>query len=144
MVWAAGGLAWRRSPAGGVEVLLVHRPKYDDWTIPKGKLVPGESAEDGAVREVGEETGHRVLLGDELASTTYTDGTGRLKTVRYWAMEVVGGAFRPNHEVDEIRWVPLGDAQALLSYTRDLDVLDSFSVQRPDAAPARAPEPPPG
>ena len=125
-VWAAGGVVWRRSEEGQVEVLLVHRPKYDDWTLPKGKLASGESAEEGALREVAEETGLRCTLGEELASTSYEDNEGRTKTVRYWAMEPVEGSFRPNREVDEVRWLPVAAAVDTLSYSRDREILDSW------------------
>jgi 8-oxo-dGTP pyrophosphatase MutT (NUDIX family) len=125
-VWAAGGVVWRRSETGQREVLLVHRPKYDDWTLPKGKLAPGESAESAALREVAEETGLRCALGEELASTSYLDREGRTKSVRYWSMEPVDGAFLPNHEVDEVRWLPVPSALEALSYSRDRDVLASW------------------
>ncbi len=111
--------------AGGVvvddrgRVLLVHRPKYDDWSLPKGKLDPGEGFEEAALREVEEETGLRCELGEELDSTTYHDRHGRLKLVRYWSMTPVGGEFRPNDEVDELRWVSHEEAQKMLSYARD-------------------------
>jgi 8-oxo-dGTP pyrophosphatase MutT (NUDIX family) len=117
----------RRRPDGTVEVLLVHRPKYDDWTFPKGKANPGESDEECALREVAEETGLRCALDDELASTSYVDGHGRPKVVRYWAMRRLGGEFVPHAEVDEIRWLPLEEAAAALSYDRDRDVLESLT-----------------
>ncbi len=125
-VWAAGGVVWRRTGAGGTEVLIVHRPKYDDWTLPKGKLASGESVEEAALREGAEETGLRCALGPELESTRYTDREGRQKTVRYWAMQPVGGELRPNSEVDEVRWVPLEQAAGALSYDRDRAGLASF------------------
>jgi 8-oxo-dGTP diphosphatase len=122
VVRAAGGVVVRRAGAG-VEVLLVHRPAYGDWTFPKGKADPGESDEDCAVREVEEETGLLCTLGRELPSTTYTDARGRPKLVRYWVMEAAGGELRFEHEVDEARWVTPDAAAALLSYERDTDVL---------------------
>jgi 8-oxo-dGTP diphosphatase len=125
-VQAAGGVVWRRAPAGELEVLLVHRPRYDDWTVPKGKLDPGEDHAAGALREVEEETGLRCMLGPELASTEYVDRKGRPKQVRYWAMTAAGGAFTPTDEVDEVRWVPVEAAGDLLSYDRDTDVLDAL------------------
>ena len=104
-------------------MLLVHRPAYDDWTFPKGKADAGESDEDCAVREVEEETGLRCSLGRELESTTYDDQKGRAKVVRYWVMEVAGGALRFEHEVDGARWLPADEAAALLTYERDVGVL---------------------
>jgi 8-oxo-dGTP diphosphatase len=100
-------------------VALVHRPKYDDWTFPKGKLDRGESFEEAALREVEEETGLVCELGEELESTTYNDRHGRPKLVRWWAMSVVGGEFAPNDEVDELRWVRPDEARGLLTYERD-------------------------
>ena len=127
VVEAAGGVVWRRSPAGGdLEVLLVHRPRYDDWTVPKGKLDAGERHADAARREVQEETGLRCALGLELASTSYRDRKGRPKHVRYWAMTPVGGRFTPTDEVDEIVWLPLDAAKAVLSYERARPVLDAL------------------
>jgi 8-oxo-dGTP diphosphatase len=125
-VQAAGGVVWRRSPAGGLEVLLVHRPRYDDWSVPKGKLDPGEDHATAAVREVEEETGLRCSLGPELLSTSYIDRKGRPKRVRYWAMTATGGDFVPTDEVDEVRWLPLEHAGSLLSYARDTDVLEAL------------------
>lgn len=124
-VRAAGGVIWRRG-ADGVEVLLVHRPKYGDWTFAKGKLERGESYREAARREVLEETGLHVSFGDELEPTRYIDGKGRDKLVRYWTMTVERGAFEPNDEVDEIRWIPVGRAAARLTYERDLPLLESF------------------
>jgi len=127
VVRAAGGVVWRRGSAG-LEILLVHRPKYDDWSLPKGKLDNGETSEAAALREVEEETGLRCRLGDELPPVTYADRHGRAKVVRYWAMEPVSGTFTPNDEVDEVRWVAPAGAGALLSYARDRRVTESLSV----------------
>ena len=126
-VRAAGGVVWRRTPGGGsgVEVLLVHRPKYDDWSLPKGKLGPDEGDAEGALREVEEETGLRCSLGPEVATSRYRDSLGRDKTVRYWAMTPESGQFRPNREVDRCQWLPIGDAASMLSYPRDVEILDS-------------------
>jgi 8-oxo-dGTP pyrophosphatase MutT (NUDIX family) len=101
----------------------VHRPRYDDWTFPKGKLEEGETDEQAAVREVEEETGLRCELGRELPSTSYTDSKLRSKTVRYWEMRPVGGDAGPSHEVDEVRWLPLDAAERRLSYERDVELV---------------------
>ena len=123
MVLAAGGLLWRRNEAGDLEVLVVHRPRYDDWSFPKGKCDPGETFEETAAREVLEETGLAIAFGPELAEARYTDHKGRPKRVRYWAMTVTGGTFTSNDEVDEIRWVSVEEARRLLSYPHDADLL---------------------
>ena len=117
-VAAAGGVIWRDG-----RVALVHRPKYDDWTFPKGKLDKGESFEEAALREVEEETGFACELGEELEPTHYNDRHGRPKLVRYWEMTVVDGEFEPNDEVDEVRWVTREEALGMLSYTRDRALL---------------------
>jgi 8-oxo-dGTP pyrophosphatase MutT (NUDIX family) len=117
--------------AGGVivnddgEVLLVHRPKYDDWTFPKGKNERGESDQDCARREVEEETGVRCVLGDELTTIDYVDRKGRPKSVRYWLMTTDDEPVASN-EVDDLRWVSSSQARSLLSYDRDREVLDAF------------------
>jgi 8-oxo-dGTP diphosphatase len=126
LVRAGGGVLWQNGPLGEAEVLVVHRPKYDDWTFPKGKQDAGESDEETALREVEEETGFRCTLGPELASTSYIDRKGRPKAVRYWVMTIESGSFVPTDEVDEIRWVTPSQARWLLSYDRDRDVLDAF------------------
>ncbi|MDQ3648123.1 MAG: NUDIX domain-containing protein [Actinomycetota bacterium] len=114
-VKAAGGV-----PVKDGLVALVHRPKYDDWTLPKGKLDSGESFEEAAVREVEEETGLTCRLGPELSETRYRDNKDRPKVVRWWAVEVESEApFEPNDEVDELRWLAPVDAAAALTYARD-------------------------
>jgi 8-oxo-dGTP diphosphatase len=117
-VRAAGGVVAR----DGL-IALVHRPRYDDWTLPKGKLDAGESFEEAALREIEEETGLRARLVRELPETHY-EVRGRPKLVRYWLMEVVSDpGFVANDEVDELRWLEPAQASALLSYERDRDVL---------------------
>jgi 8-oxo-dGTP diphosphatase len=123
-VRAAGGVVVRPGESGAPEVLLVHRPAYDDWSFPKGKCEDGESEEDAAVREVEEETGLRCRLEHELATTRYRDARGRPKTVRYWLVTPVGGRLEAANEVDDARFVPFGDARALLTYARDRELVD--------------------
>jgi 8-oxo-dGTP diphosphatase len=124
MIRAAGGVVVRDED-GVREVVLVHRPKYDDWTLPKGKALPGESDEDCALREVEEEAGLRCELGPELESSSYEASAGRPKVVRYWLMQPVGGRVRPAYEVDDARWVTFDDAEQSLTYERDRKVLRS-------------------
>jgi 8-oxo-dGTP diphosphatase len=115
-VQAAGGLVVRDDG----RVAVVHRPKYDDWSLPKGKLVKGESFEDAALREVEEETGARAVLREELPSDAYIDPKGRPKTVRWWRMDVADeGRFTASAEVDEVRWLTPEQADTLLSYEHD-------------------------
>jgi 8-oxo-dGTP pyrophosphatase MutT (NUDIX family) len=127
-VRAAGGLVWRSTVLAdergasrpGIEIVLIHRPAYDDWSFPKGKLDKGESYEDAAVREVAEETGLVCELGRELPSTEYLDAKGRLKLVRYWSMRIVAvEPWRPNDEVDGRRWVSFDQAEAMLTHAHD-------------------------
>jgi 8-oxo-dGTP pyrophosphatase MutT (NUDIX family) len=125
-VKASGGVVWRRT-GRGIELALVHRPRYDDWSFPKGKLDPGEGWEEAALREVEEEIGLRCRLGHELPPTSYTDNKGRPKVVRYWMMEPLDGEFVPSDEVDEVRWLPPADAQRLLSYAHDQELLREVS-----------------
>jgi 8-oxo-dGTP pyrophosphatase MutT (NUDIX family) len=126
-VRAAGGLVWRAAEGGVPEVLVVHRPKYRDWSFPKGKREEGETDEETALREVEEETGYTCHLGPELPATGYIDRKGRPKSVRYFVMTVTDGDFVPSDEVDEVRWLRLPAARTLLTYDRDKDVLDAFS-----------------
>lgn len=128
-VEAAGGVIVRQH-ADVLEVLLAHRPRYDDWTFPKGKLEPGETLQQCALREVLEETGLRCTIGAELPSTVYHDRHGRTKTVHYWVMQVDGGAFTRNREVDDVCWVVPDEAARRLTYPRDLEVLKSVGLGR--------------
>ncbi|MGI8678165.1 MAG: NUDIX hydrolase [Jatrophihabitans sp.] len=123
-VRAAGGVVWRMRD-GRVEIAVVHRPRYDDWSLPKGKLEHGESELAAAVREVSEELGSRVAVSRRIARIGYPAGDLR-KTVTFWLMRHLGGAFEPDHEVDDHAWLPASDARARLSYRVDQRVLDEF------------------
>lgn len=127
VVQAAGCVLWRRSPAaaGGLEICLVHRPKYDDWSHPKGKLKRGEDPLAGALREVEEETGHRAVPGARLPTAEY-EANGRPKQVRYWAAEAVSGMFVVNHEVDRLVWLPPPAARDRLTQPRDRTLVDAL------------------
>src|SRR4051812_20365354 len=123
---AAGGVLWRPAEhRTRVEVAVIHRPKYDDWSLPKGKLLAGEHPLIAGIREVAEETGYRVTVGRPLPEIRYPR-LGQTKRVRFWAMRAVAGEFAPNSEVDVLRWLPPNDAQALLSPNHDRVVLDDF------------------
>ena len=123
---AAGAVLWRRA-GDELQLALVHRPRYDDWSFPKGKLEPGESMPHAAVREVAEETGHAARLCGQLCDIYYEVPDGP-KTVRYWSAEAGKGDFAPNEETDELRWCSPAEAAGLLSYARDVDVLDRFTA----------------
>ncbi|MGY1692357.1 NUDIX hydrolase [Geodermatophilus sp. SYSU D01105] len=122
VVRAAGGALWRPASDGGVETAVVHRPKYDDWSLPKGKLDPGEHTLTAAVREAVEETGLAVVAGRRSVRTEYEVAEG-VKRVDYWLMRVVGGEFTPNSEVDDLRWLSLDDAAEQVSHDADRAVL---------------------
>ncbi|MFP1626186.1 NUDIX hydrolase [Streptomyces sp. 5K101] len=126
-VLAAGVVLWRRSPQalGGIEICLVHRPKYDDWSHPKGKLKRGEDALTAALREVLEETGHRCVPGARLPSMRYL-ANGRLKHVTYWAAEARSGSFAASREVDRIVWLPPAAARERLTQPRDRQLVDAL------------------
>ncbi|MEK2476444.1 MULTISPECIES: NUDIX hydrolase [Streptomyces] len=120
---AAGCVLWRRAPGGdGIQLALVHRPKWGDWSHPKGKLKPREDPRRGALREVLEETGATCEIGPELPTVRYLVG-GRPKEVRYWAAEATGGGFIPNKEVDRMLWLPPDAARDLLTRDRDRELV---------------------
>ena len=122
VVAAGGGAVWRRAPDGGLEVAVVHRPRYDDWSLPKGKLDAGEHTLTAAVREVGEETGLAVVAGRRSVRVEYPVPEG-LKRVDYWVMQAVGGGFEPGAEVDDMRWLAMDEARELCSHDWDRVVL---------------------
>jgi 8-oxo-dGTP pyrophosphatase MutT (NUDIX family) len=126
-VRAAGGALWRREPSGELVVALVHRPRYDDWSWPKGKVDPGETLTETALREVEEETGIKGELGAPLVEVTYRDGSGRPKRVTYFEMTPL--EIRPraaNDEVDIVRWVPLDRVESMLTWEKDHQVADAL------------------
>lgn len=124
---AAGGVLWRAALGGaGVEVALVHRPKYDDWSLPKGKLEDGEHVLAAAVREVTEETGYVGVPGRPLGEIRYLRD-GDTKRVRYWAMTAESGAFVPSDEVDQLMWLPAKEGQRFLIADRDRRILTEFA-----------------
>lgn len=128
LVRASGGVVVRDG-ADGPEVVLVYRSRYDDWTFPKGKREPGETDEQCAVREVEEETGLRCALGREYLPVTYLDPKDRPKLVRYWEMRVVSERpFIPNHEIEDVQWLPIEVAATRLSYPHDVDVLTNVRL----------------
>jgi 8-oxo-dGTP diphosphatase len=122
VVAAAGGVLWRTRADGRVETVLVHRPKYDDWSLPKGKLDPGEHLVPAAVREVTEETGEGLVLGRRSLRVRYTVPDGP-KRVDYWLMQACGGSFAANREIDDLRWLPLDEAAGVVTYEHDRAVL---------------------
>ena len=123
VIRAAGGVVCRRARSGDTEVAVIHRPAYDDWTLPKGKVEPNESPEDCALREVREETGLRCELVRPLGCTAYVDRRGRDKVACYWIMEILSGRFRPGIEVDRLLWLTVDNAIKRLSYGRDKTLL---------------------
>lgn len=134
---AAGAVVWRPG-TGGPEVVLVHRSRYDDWSLPKGKPLAAEHVLLTAVREVAEETGIRVILGRRLPSTHYQMHGNRPKTVDYWAARPADGpqpGFVPNDEVDQVAWLGIPAARERLSYPHDAGVLDEFAARPPDTIP---------
>lgn len=134
-VRAAGAVLWR--PAGAdVEVAVIHRPRYDDLSLPKGKLDPGEHPLIAACREVVEETGVTPVVGPRLPTVSYLapGAAGPVpKTVDYWAMRAASThhEFTPNREVDDVRWLPPAEARALLTYDHDRPLIDAFTALQP-------------
>ncbi len=124
-VYAAGAVLWRPGDRKAIEVAVIHRPRYDDWSLPKGKVDSGETEPVTAVREVFEETGHHAHLGCRIASVTYPIDQGT-KKVRYWAARSIGGQFMPNKEVDDLVWLPVAEAMKKVRYTQDRKVLRRF------------------
>jgi 8-oxo-dGTP diphosphatase len=122
-VLAAGGVVVRDDG----RIAVIHRPRYDDWSLPKGKLDAGESFEQGALREVWEETGVRGRIVAELAPTRYVDRKGRDKVVQWYRMDIDGAApeFAPNDEVDELRWLTPAEALELLDYDHDRTLVET-------------------
>ncbi len=130
IVYAAGAVLWRPAadPANknaALEIAVIHRPRYDDWSLPKGKVDPGETAPVAAVREVFEETGSHSILGRRLAAVSYPIDLG-VKKVYYWVARRTGGEFTPGNEVDELVWLPVADAMKKLDYAQDRKVLRQF------------------
>ena len=128
VVRGAGGILVRQASAGTYEVALVHRPARGDWSLPKGKLDPGESYESCALREVLEETGYRCRLVSFVGFTEYRDRRGRPKVVGYWVMEVLDGEFAVSNEVDELQWLELEVAARILTYERDRELLAAIET----------------
>jgi 8-oxo-dGTP diphosphatase len=128
LIRAAGAVLWRDG-----SVAVVHRPRYDDWSLPKGKLDPGETVPAAAVREVLEETGFHAVLGRYLCQVTYR-AFGKPKVVDYFSAQVASGAFAPNDEVDELRWVPFAEAASLVTSDTDRSVLAAFTAEPADLA----------
>ena len=132
IVLAAGGVLWRPGQReSAAEVAVIHRPRYDDWSLPKGKVDPGETEPVTAVREVFEETGHHVQLGRRIASVSYPIEQ-RTKKVQYWSARSLGGSFAPNNEVDELIWLSAAAAIKKVSYPYDRKVLRRWSKQPAD------------
>lgn len=135
IVYAAGAVLWRPDSADSakpkLEVAVIHRPRYNDWSLPKGKVDPGETAPVAAVREVLEETGHHAILGRRLVSVSYPIDSG-VKKVYYWAARSTGGEFTPGKEVDDLIWLPADAAMKKLDYAQDRKVLRRFTKQPAD------------
>lgn len=128
IVRASGGIVVRSTDGGGLEVALVHRPAYDDWTFPKGKRIDDESDRQTALREVEEETGLVCRVDRAVGRVQYRDRKNRPKTVMYWLMTPVEGTFHPMSEVDEMRWLPVEQAEELLTYEHDRELLRTAAL----------------
>jgi len=120
---AAGGVLVARDGEGTSRVAVIHRPKYEDWSLPKGKLEKNEGWQEAALREVQEETGYLAAASEELPHVSYLDRKSRRKLVRYWLMEPIEGKFHPHDEVDELRWLTPGEADELLTYPHDRELV---------------------
>ena len=120
---AAGGVVIHRDGVGAARVAVIHRPKYGDWSLPKGKLEKGEGWQAAALREVHEEIGYECELGPELPHVSYLDRKSRRKLVRYWLMEPISGEFKSHDEVDELRWLTPDEADGLLTYPHDKELV---------------------
>ena len=131
---AAGGIVLRTSPTNRTELAVLHRPHREDWSFPKGKLEPGETFEECALREVAEESGLICRLERFIGTTEYIHRKGRPKIVAYWLMSVTGGSFAVNPEADELRWCTIDEARALVTYERDREVLDLVEALLEDVA----------
>lgn len=133
VVYAAGAVLWRPADTmnPGLEIAVIHRPRYDDWSLPKGKVDPGETAPVAAVREVLEETGHGAILGRRLDMVSYPIDQG-VKKVYYWTARSTGGEFTSGNEVDELTWLPVAEAMNVLSYDHDRKMLRRFAKHPAD------------
>lgn len=135
VVQAAGGVVTRRAADGTLQVLVVHRPRYDDWSLPKGKLEPGETHQAAACREVVEETGVVCELGEELPTSEYFDRKGRPKVVRYWRMTATGTQpWHANQEIDKRVWIAAAEAATLLSYEGDRRLVEAVAGEPREGA----------
>jgi 8-oxo-dGTP pyrophosphatase MutT (NUDIX family)/phosphohistidine phosphatase SixA len=128
VIRAAGAVLWRSSRQDGLRIALVHRPRYDDWSLPKGKAEPGEAVPVTAAREVQEETGFRAAIGRSLTTVSYTTNAGP-KTVHYFAARRMAGFFSPNREVDRLEWLSTDEARSRMSYEFDRAVLATFELE---------------
>jgi 8-oxo-dGTP diphosphatase len=130
-VHAAGAVLWRPDDSGQPQIALIHRPRYDDWSLPKGKIDPGETEPVAAVREIHEETGQRAHLGRRLCRISYPIPVGT-KVVDYWAARGIGGDFTPSDEVDQLLWLPVEEATKRLTYPHDRKVTARFAKKPAD------------